>query len=335
MLNIYTLHYFYVTAQHLNFSRAAKRLYITQPALSKQIQQLEGQLQVKLFDRTKRSVKLTEAGMVLLDHCRKIFQAINELETSMEQFRKEIRGALRIAATPGIGHYIMPDFLKEFTTVYPQILIHTNFKNGEEIHAMLRMQEIDFGLIDSDEDFDELERIPLAQQRMVFICGRNCEHHCDHLRSSIIPVRALGCCKFISFDKTTETRKMVDRVAKENNIKIDSVIESENIEVVKSMVVRGLGGSIVPEYTVRREMEEKLLSVKEVEGAQLDRPISLYYKRDIFLTRAHEEFLSLFSSFYNGDELPEPKNGPKRSRTPVKPKNDKEPKPRLPKEQLV
>ncbi len=333
MLNIYTLHYFYVTAQHLNFSRAAKRLYITQPALSKQIQQLEGQLQVKLFDRTKRSVKLTEAGMVLLDHCRKIFQAINELETSMEQFRKEIRGSLRIAATPGIGHYIMPDFLKEFTTVYPQILIHTNFKNGEEIHAMLRMQEIDFGLIDSDQEFDELERIPLAQQRLVFICGRNCDHHCDHFRSSSIPVRALGCCKFISFDKTTETRKMVDKVAKENNVKIDSVIESENIEVVKSMVVRGLGGSIVPEYTVRRELEEKLVSVKDVEGTKMDRPISLYYKKDIFLTRAHEEFLALFSSFYNGAELPEPKNGQaKRGRTA---KATKTSKPRVEKEHLV
>ncbi len=294
MLNIYTLHYFYVTAQHLNFSRAAKHLYITQPALSKQIQQLEEQLQVRLFDRTKRSVKLTEAGMVLLDHCRIIFQSLADLEMAMDQFRKEVRGTLRIAATPSLGNYLLPDFLKEFSNRFPQIMLHTVFKPVDEIVYMLRTGELDFGLVNTGTHFDGLVSKSMGGQPLVFICSKNCDHSCPAGKQNKIQIEDLGSCRFIAFNKSSLTRRTVDELVKEHGVQLNTVIESENIEIIKSMVIRGMGGSIVPECTIRHELKDKLLTVKKMDGVSVTRPVNLYYKEDLTFSKAHEEFLSIY-----------------------------------------
>jgi len=294
MLNTYTLHYFYITAQHLNFSRAAKHLYITQPALSKQIQQLEEQLQVRLFDRTKRSVKLTEAGHVLLGHCRSIFEAISGLESAMDQFRKEVHGNLRIAAPHSLGNYILPDYLKIFSTKYPQIMIHTIFKHMEEVVAMLRTGELDFGFLSTDETFDGLLRKNLGGQRMVFICSKNCQAGCPNASHSTISPKDLEACRFLAFNKQSLARRAIDALAREHHIHLNTVIESEHVEIIKSMVVRGMGGAIVPECTIREELKNRLITIKKIEDTDISRPISLYYKNDLHITKAHLEFLKMF-----------------------------------------
>lgn len=297
MLNIYTLHYFYLTGQHLNFSKAAKHLYITQPALSKQIQQLEDQLQVKLFDRTKRSVKLTDAGQVLMEHCRHLFLTISELEGAMEQFRDEVRGSLRIAATPSLGNYVLPDFLKAFSSGFPQIMLHTIFKSAEEIVHMLKTGELDFGFLGTDEKHSGLESKSMDNQKLVFICSASCDHDCPTSTQKTIDPKDLADCRFISFGKGSLTRRAVDNLAIDHEFKLQSSIESENIEIIKSMVIRGMGGSIVPECTIRQERDRNLLTVKEIEGVALSRPVNLYMNRELLLSKAHTEFLSIFESF--------------------------------------
>ncbi len=303
MLNIYTLHYFYVTAQHLNFSKAAKHLYITQPALSKQIQQLEDQLQVKLFDRTKRSVKLTDAGLVLLDHCRNIFQDISNLETAMDQFRKEVRGSLRIASTPSLGNYLLPDFLKSFSTQFPQIMLHTIFKPIDDVVYMLKTGELDFGLLNTDETFEGLDTKSMGGQPLIFICSKNCEHECSVQQRESMPVESLEKCRFISFSKQSQIRQAVDGLVRDHKLQLDTVIESENIEIIKSMVIRGMGGSIVPECAVRNEIKEKLVTVKPLEGITLTKPVNLYYRSDLHLSKAHQEFLNIFKLFCKGEDI--------------------------------
>jgi DNA-binding transcriptional LysR family regulator len=314
MLNIYTLHYFYVTAQHLNFSKAAKHLYITQPALSKQIQQLEDQLQVKLFDRTKRSVKLTDAGQVLTDHCRTLFQTIADLEEAMEQFRDEVRGNLRVASTPSLGNYVLPDFLKLFSNRFPQIMLHTIFKPVDDIVHMLRTGELDFGLLATAENYETLNMTSISGQRLVFICSSNCDHPCATSPKTSISPQELETCRFINFEKRSLTRRVVDELARDHQFHLNGVAESENIEIIKSMVIRGMGGAIVPECTIRSEKDAKLITVKDIEGVRLDRPVSLYYSKDLRLSKAHREFLRIFESFQPGTPEPQTSKPPLRSR---------------------
>jgi|GEM_PF-3176557 len=297
MLNIYTLHYFFVTAQHLNFSKAAKHLYITQPALSKQIQQLEDQLQVKLFDRTKRSVKLTDAGVVLMENCRNLFATIADLEGAMEQFRSEVRGNLRIASTPSLGNYILPDFLKEFSSQFPQIMLHTIFKPAEEIVKMLKTGELDFAFLSTDDKYPGLDCRTMSGQKLVFICSPNCDHSCAKSSSEIVKPSELQNCRFISFERRSLTRLAVDNMANEHNFKLQTVAESENIEIIKSMVVRGMGGAIVPECTIQNEKNNDQIMIKEIEGVELSRPVSLYSNKDLHLSKAHKEFLTIFDKF--------------------------------------
>lgn len=297
MMNITTLHYFFVTAQHLNFSRAARHLYITQPALSKQIQQLEDQLKIRLFDRTKRSVKLTEAGALLFDQCRRLFQTMSDLETAMENFRKEIRGSLRIAATPALGNCLLPDFVKNFSMAYPQVMLHTLLITADDMIEQIKKGELDFGLMTSDQPIDGLAKISMQGERLVFVCSRNCENQCSIREKSLVKPKELEECRFIALSKQTLIRRAIDDYFGKLGVHLKILIESENIEIIKSMVIRGMGGSIVPECAVRREIAENLLMVRRIEGVNLSQPVCLYYRQEAQVMKIHEEFINTLSQF--------------------------------------
>ncbi len=298
MLNTYTLHYFFVTAQHLSFSKAAKHLYITQPALSKQIQQLEDQLQVKLFDRSRRSVRLTEAGQVLMEQCRDVFDSLSRLEKAIGLFRTEVRGSLHIAAVPSVGNYLLPDFLKRFSSQFPQIKLHTVVKPVDEIAEMVRIEDVDFGLMNLETVPHELKAVDMGRRNMVFICSNHCERPCKHQKKDEMRIEDLEDCHLMTFDRNTTSRRLLDGLLREKNIKLDIFFESENVNILKQMVLRGMGGALVPEYSIGSDNEGERLRVKPLKENRLSFPLRLYYNKNLFLSRAHQEFLTLFTQTY-------------------------------------
>ena len=298
MINIYTLHYFHVTAQHLSFSKAAKHLFITQPALAKQIQQLEEQLQVKLFDRTRRVVKLTDAGKILMEQCRHVFDSLNELETAMAKFGSQTSGTLRIASVASIGNYLLPDFLILFGNKFPSVKLHAVVRPVDEILDLLRVQEVDFGLVNTDAEHDDLISIDMGRQRLVFICSKNCRNTCSCAEQDYITIVEMAGCRLMSFDRSTATRRMLDHLAREHGVRLNIPLESENVEMVKQMVIRGHGGAIVPAYSIRKDEAENFFIIRRIRESSTIRPLRLYYNKNTYMTGAHVEFLSMFADFF-------------------------------------
>ena len=139
----FRLKVFYSVAKNLSFTKASQELFVSQPAVTKHVHELESMYHVRLFDRTNNKISLTEAGKVLMEHCERILTEYRKLEYDMHLLNNEYAGELRLGASTTIAQYILPPILAKFTEKYPQIrvsLIDTNSRNVENAVAGQRIE---------------------------------------------------------------------------------------------------------------------------------------------------------------------------------------------------
>src|SRR5687768_6879132 len=145
-LNLTHLSAFHAVATDLNFSRAAARIMVSQPALSKQVKELERHLKINLFTRSPRGVRLTQAGHILADHARRLFSLRDDAENAILALRGLHRGHLSIAATTTIAIYLLPDLLVSFRRRHPHITVQVEILPSTQIHPRLLDHSLDIGL---------------------------------------------------------------------------------------------------------------------------------------------------------------------------------------------
>lgn len=166
-MELHSLRYFVAVAEELHFGRAAARLHITQPALSRQIQGLEEELDVKLLQRTKRTVELTEAGTAFLVEVRKALQQVESaIHIAQRAARGEV-GSLRIAFTPSAMHTVLPTMLKQFRDRYPNVKLELSELCTLDQVNTLRTETIDVGLLHPPIDAPFLHLHPLQGENLV------------------------------------------------------------------------------------------------------------------------------------------------------------------------
>jgi DNA-binding transcriptional LysR family regulator len=165
----FRLKLFHSVATNLSFTRAAEELYITQPAVTKNIKELEKVLQISLFERNKTGITLTKAGKLLLEHTNKIREQEKGLEYAIGLLRDSFSGGLKLGASTTIGQYILPAVLAGFHTNNPEIKISLLNKNTGDIEKDLLMKEIDLGIIEGNSRKRELKYIPFMKDEIVAI----------------------------------------------------------------------------------------------------------------------------------------------------------------------
>lgn len=141
---------FITVAEKKNFSKAAKALSLTQPAVSFQIQTLEQYYQTMLFDRVNRHIKLTSAGELLLEYAIHMNNLQAELEKNMQQLTGHVKGELLIGASTTIGEYILPFIVGDFKKEYPDVNVTIDIMNSEQVENLVKNRSIDIGIIESD-----------------------------------------------------------------------------------------------------------------------------------------------------------------------------------------
>src|SRR5262252_10437282 len=145
-MNLNHLAIFHAVAQTGSMTLGGERLDISQPAVSKQVRELESVLRVHLFDRIGRRVRLSQAGEVLADYARRLFALAREAEEAMADVRAVGRGRLVIGASTTIGTYLVPGVLAEFWRRHPRVELLVEVENTEQVHRQLAGQELDLGL---------------------------------------------------------------------------------------------------------------------------------------------------------------------------------------------
>src|ERR1700742_11802 len=173
MIFDFRLKVFHTVAQRLSFTRAAGELFITQPAVTKHIKELEQQLNVRLFKRNGNNISLTTAGKVLLQYTEKIFQTYAELETELAQLSNIEGGPLHIGASTTVAKTILPRLLALFKQTYPAITFTFTQGNTDHITQQVLAEKVDIAIVEGAAHYPQIAYAPFAKDEIVLVTRAN------------------------------------------------------------------------------------------------------------------------------------------------------------------
>src|SRR3990172_1581331 len=170
-MNPHRLRTFLAVRRHRNYTRAAEEVFLTQPAVSRQVRQLEEELGVRLFEQIGKSLHLTDAGETLAVEAEKLLGAMERTAEAVRFHRSAERGSVRIGASTTPGFYLLPDLLGRFHRRFPKVALHYTVENSLKIEQKIVRNEIDLGFVGAHLSSEDLELTPLMEDEIVFFAA--------------------------------------------------------------------------------------------------------------------------------------------------------------------
>lgn len=293
----FRLKVFYTVALRLNFTKAAIELYITQPAVSKHIQELEETYKTKLFERNGSKIALTPAGKMLLKYTKSIFDIYREIDFEMSSFNKERQGLLRLGASTTISQYIISPVLASFHQKQKDIKVNLLNGNTEQIENALINKEIEIGIVEGQSKNQSIKYIPFLKDELVLVCNSKN----PLVKQNEISLTDLKSMKFITRERGSGTLEVIEFALKKAGVKFsDLQIEMQlgSTESIKSYLLNSDCFAFMSIHAVSKELINKELIVLDVENLSIERYfyiISLQGKTDSL----SELFIQNIASHYN------------------------------------
>ncbi|MFD2940437.1 LysR family transcriptional regulator [Flavobacterium notoginsengisoli] len=293
----FRLKVFYTVALRLNFTKAATELYITQPAVSKHIQELEETYKTKLFERNGSKIALTPAGKILLKYTKSIFDIYREIDFEMSSFNKERQGLLRLGASTTISQYIISPVLANFHQKQKDIKVNLLNGNTEQIENALINKEIEIGIVEGQSKNQSIKYIPFLKDELVLVCNSKN----PLVKQNEILLNDLKSMKFITRERGSGTLEVIEYALKKSGLKFtDLQIEMQlgSTESIKSYLLNSDCFAFMSIHAVSKELKNKELIVLDLEKLSIERffyIITLVGKSDSL----SELFIQNLASHYN------------------------------------
>lgn len=268
-LNLHLLRIFGAVVEHGGFSQAARKLYISQPAVSQAVQELERQVELPLVIRSGRTIRLTEAGRLLYDYTRQILATEHAAELALEQLRGLERGQLAIGASSTIGVYLLPRLLSIFHQRYPGIRLRLDIGSTAQIVERLLTAELDTALVEGPVPHPHIDAQFWRDDQLVVIAMP--AHPITHEQP--VSLQRLLAEPFVCREPTSGTREIIDAVFHERGAARQIAIELGSTEAIKQAVMAGLGLAIVSVATVSSELVLGNLAILDVPELTICRPL--------------------------------------------------------------
>lgn len=292
MLNLELYKVFYYAAKTGSISNAAKELFITQPAVSQSIKQLETELGGKVFFRTSRGIKLTSEGRVLYKYIEQAYGLIRTAENKFLEMQNLLSGEIKIGAGDTLSKYYLLPYLREFHEKYPQIKVQVTNRTTFETIELLKSGKVDFGIINLP--IKNRERLVIHEVLTVedcFVCG---EKYKD-LAQKPISVKDLSNYPLLLLEKGSNTRGFVDNFFLEHNVEVVPEIELGSVNLLIEFAKIGLGIS----YVVKDFIEDELRNGKVFKIDLLEkipkRKIGVITLKDVPISSSAKEFLRMLN----------------------------------------
>ncbi|KXS45126.1 MAG: LysR family transcriptional regulator [Candidatus Frackibacter sp. T328-2] len=287
-MNLRQLKIFMKVCEIGSMSGAAKELYMTQPAISQTIIELEENLEVKLFERIKKKLILTHPGRILLNYSRRILILTEEAENTITDIAKMNQGRLRIGASMTIGTYLLPEIIKDFQTKYQNIELPFIIDNTSVIEEMILNNKIDLALVEGPIKNTEITIKPFFDDQMIIICSP--QH--KWAKKELIEPSEIEEEEFITREKGSGTREVIENTLAKFNLSYQPKYILNNIEAIKKSVEANIGISILPEIAVKKEIEEDKIIKVSIEKIDFTRKFQLIYHRDKYHSNLFNEFVN-------------------------------------------
>ncbi|MFN8528887.1 MAG: LysR family transcriptional regulator [Anaerolineae bacterium] len=297
MIDLQKLHVFHVVVQEGSFSAAAERLYITQSAVSQQIKTLESGIGRTLFDRGWHGVRLTPSGEILAETTRQIFDLLAKAEHELSADVEVTSGKLTLGATPGIGVYLVPNWVQEFRTEFPKITVALNTDVTGDIVDEVLAHRFEIGIIEGevpDSTPMRLGVLVLAAVELQLVVGFK---HPFWERQSV-PLAELSNHSFIMREQGSQSRIWLERTLWRHGIEPVIGAEFDNFEAIKRAVASGTCMAVLPSYIFEREADQHLLHPVTVEGKPFMRELKLVWDREIPISPIARRFMTYLTRYY-------------------------------------
>ncbi|QZD32518.1 DNA-binding transcriptional regulator HcaR [Acinetobacter lwoffii] len=284
------LRYFITVAEELNFSKAALKLYTAQPSLSQQIKDLEEDVGVKLLNRTKRKVELTEEGAVFLEQARLTLAQADKAVAMARQVSQAKQQMLRIGFVPVAEMKIFPYILPNLRVQNPDLKIELLSLNNNEQMRLLKKGDLDLTFTRYNFNSDEIESQFVIREPLIFLLPK------DHplAKYERIPVKALNGIDFIipSAEQSLTLNQAILDFAKANGIELNIVQKADNILFNINSIGMGLGCTILPGYIAPLTMDNTVIRPLDVELPYLDLYVSYHKNNKSYVVSKFLELLT-------------------------------------------
>lgn len=270
-----------------SFSKCAEINFLTQPAVSQKIKQMENEFKTPLIVRNKRNIRLTYAGKIFYDKSRRIVDEYRDLFSNIKSLSGVVHGTVKVAAIYSVGLYELNESIKNFIKKYPSVHLDIEFSQSSKIYENIANESIDLGFIAYPQDHPGIEIIPFKKEELVLVTHPS--HHLAKHKS--IEIAKINNCNFIGFEDGVPTGDAVKDILKKNHINVKIKMEFDNIELIKRAVEINQGISILPSITVKEEVRHKLLNSIPLLDLNILRPLAIVIKKNHTLSLAAQKFI--------------------------------------------
>ena len=281
---------FIAVCDTMNMTAAAKALYMSQPAVSQAIAELENYYELRLFERLSRKLYLTKAGEKLLSYARHMVKMGLDAESDMKAMQEH--GSIRIGSSVTIAANVLPKMASNYSLAYPHTRIEVFEDNTEKIEKLILSDEIDVALVEGEIQSSDINSQAFLEDELVLICSSN--HRFANYE--IISPKDLEMEKFIVREKGSGTRKLFEDIMAANQLNWTPIWTCSNADTIKMAAREGLGISVISWRAVIDEVKSGYLCQKRIRGLQFKRQFKIAHHKNKFITRPMEQFINLCNS---------------------------------------
>lgn len=292
-MDSYQLKIFCMVTHLQSFSKAAKMLHMSQPAVSTHIKNLEEYYRGQLFERTPHGVTLTKAGETFYTYAKRILDLQDEMEQQLEVVLLRENNQIVVGASTTIGNVSLPCSIYLFKEQHPEVTIRLDIANSEEVVRKLYADEVDIGVLEGDVVRPELAAIPVTTDELVLIIPPNNPYQGESMSLADFLKQPL-----ILREDGSGTRRILTNVLELHGHSINElnvITEMSTIDAIKSAVEAGLGGAVVPRLTMRKELDLKTLRVLTISGLPMSLTYYVVYPVHKSLSTAAKRFLNFIT----------------------------------------
>ena len=283
---------FVILAQKGSFTQTAKKLFLSQSAISHSIKSLEEDVGCRLLDRVGKKVVLTQAGEKLFHHAEKILQEMGAARALLQQLGKWGKGRLRLGASSTACQYVLPSVLRELKQSFPESRITIEPGDSDECVDLLQNNRIDLAVALQPKHNAAVEFLPLFTDDLAFLMAPlHPWAMTGHVTREEIPRQ-----NYVLYNKNSYTFRLIEEYFRDDDMVLNTVIELGSMEAIKELVKLGLGISILAPWIAHRELEEKSLVAMSLGRRKLKRHWGILHRSGKRLSLAEETFVGLCRS---------------------------------------
>lgn len=286
--NLSLYYIFNSVAETGNISRAAKQLFISQPAVSKAIQSLESNLEATLFIRNSRGVKLTEEGQLLYEHTKNAFDSISRGEEDIKKIHKLGIGHLRIGASTTLCKYLLLPYLDGFVRDNPHIKITIENQSSSHTLKLLENNELDIGLVAKPANTEAFHFYSLGKIEDIFVATRT---YLDNLKLRENSSDIFSSANIMLLDEENVSRKYIDDYFKSNAIEPKYILEVSSMDLLIEFAKTSLGVACVIKAFVESELKSGALVQVPLKKPVMKREVGFSYAENAFLSDSMIKFM--------------------------------------------